>query len=42
MNDIFYIMNVVVINASLRKRGNTAKLCKSVVDGAKDNGSDVE
>ena len=38
----FNIMTIVVINASPRKRGNTAKLCKSVVDGAIDNGADVE
>lgn len=42
MNDKSYIINVVVINASPRKRGNTAKLCKGVVDGAMDNGADVE
>ena len=42
MNDIFYIRNVVVINASPRKKGNTAKLCKKVVDGAMDNGANVE
>ena len=35
-------MNIVVINASPRKRGNTAQLCKKVVDGAEDNGCDVE
>ena len=35
-------MNIVVINASPRKRGNTAQLCKKVVDGAMDNGADVE
>ena len=35
-------MNVVVINASPRKRGNTAELCKNVVEGAMDNGADVE
>ena len=28
MNDIYYNVNVVVINASPRKRGNTAELCK--------------
>lgn len=42
MNDKDYIMNVVVINASPRKRGNTAKLCKSVADGAMDNDAEVE
>lgn len=35
-------MNIVVINASPRKRANTAQLCKKVVDGAMDNGADVE
>ena len=35
-------MNVVVINASPRKRANTAQLCKNVADGARDNGADVE
>ena len=34
-------MNIVVINASPRKRGNTAQLCKKVVEGAMDNGADV-
>ena len=42
MNDIFYSMNLVVSNASPRKKGNTAKLCKKVADGAMDNGADVE
>lgn len=28
-------MNVVVINASPRKRGNTSELCKNVVEGAR-------
>ena len=42
MNYKFYIMNIVVINASQRKRANTAQLCKKVVDGAMDNGADVE
>ena len=42
MIDISYIMNLVVINASPRKKGNTAKLCKKVVDGAMDNGANVE
>ena len=31
-------MNIVVINASPRKRANTARLCKSVVNGAEDRG----
>ena len=35
-------MNIVVINASPRKRGNTAELCKQVVEGAMDVGADVE
>ncbi len=35
-------MRMVVINASPRKRGNTAELCKNVVEGAKDNGAKVE
>ena len=35
-------MNIVVINASPRKRGNTADLCKQVVEGAMDVGADVE
>ena len=39
MIDISYIMNLVVVNASPRKKGNTAKLCKKVVDGAMDNGA---
>lgn len=42
MNNLYYIMNIVVLNASPRKRGNTAQLCKKVVDGAMDNGADVE
>lgn len=42
MKYISYIMNVVVINASPRKKGNTAKLCKKVVDSAMDEGADVE
>jgi multimeric flavodoxin WrbA len=33
---------LVVINASPRKKGNTAELCKKVADGAMDNGADVE
>lgn len=36
------IMKIIVLNASPRKRGNTAKLCKSVVKGAKSNDADVE
>lgn len=28
-------MNLTVIDASPRKRGNTAKLCKNVVEGVK-------
>ena len=39
MDNIYYIMNVVVINASPRKRGNTAELCKNVAEGAMDNGA---
>lgn len=35
-------MKAVVINASPRKNANTAKLCKSVCDGAESNGADVE
>ena len=35
-------MKIVVINASPRKRGNTAELCKNVIKGAQDNGADVE
>nr|WP_295001786.1 flavodoxin family protein [uncultured Methanobrevibacter sp.] len=35
-------MNVVVLNASPRKRGNTAQLCKKVAEGAKSNNADVE
>ena len=42
MTDKHYTMNIVVINASPRKRGNTAQLCKKVVGGAMDNGADVE
>jgi len=38
----YFIMNIVVINASPRKRGNTADLCKQVVEGAMDVGADVE
>ena len=39
MNYKSYIMNIVVINASPRKKANTAQLCKKVVDGAMDNGA---
>ena len=35
-------MNIVVLNASPRKMGNTSQLCKKVVDGAMDGGADVE
>lgn len=42
MKNIHYIMNVVVLNASPRKRGNTAQLCKKVVEGAESNDADVE
>lgn len=35
-------MKMIVINASPRKRANTAKLCQSVMDGAKLNNADVE
>ena len=35
-------MKVVVLNASPRKRANTAELCKSVVEGAKGKGAEVE
>lgn len=35
-------MNVIVINASPRKKGNTAELCKNVVEGARDKGADVK
>ena len=35
-------MNLTVINASPRKRGNTAELCKNVVEGAQSNGANVE
>ena len=42
MNYKSYIMNIVVINASPRKKANTAQLCKKVVDGAMDNSADVE
>ncbi len=35
-------MNGVVINASPRKRANTAQLCKKVADGVKDNDADVK
>ena len=32
-------MNLTVINASPRKRGNTAELCNNVVEGAQSNGA---
>ncbi|WP_405272311.1 flavodoxin family protein [Methanobrevibacter sp.] len=35
-------MNLTVINVSPRKRGNTAELCKNVVEGAQSNGTNVE
>ena len=35
-------MKVIVLNASPRKRANTAELCKCVVEGARSNGADVE
>lgn len=35
-------MNIIVINASPRKRGNTAKLCKNVVKGAESENASVE
>ncbi len=35
-------MNVVVINASPRKKGNTSELCRKVVEGASDNGADAD
>ena len=35
-------MKVIVLNASPRKRANTAQLCKSVVEGAKSEGAEVE
>lgn len=35
-------MKVVVLNASPRKKANTAELCKCVVKGVEDNNSDVE
>ena len=35
-------MNIIVINASPRKRGNTAKLCKNVVEGVKSENAEVE
>ena len=41
INFKFNIMNIVVINASPRKRGNTAELCKNVVEGAENNDADV-
>jgi len=35
-------MNIIVINASPRKKGNTSKLCKNVAEGSESKGSDVE
>lgn len=35
-------MKVIVLNASPRKKANTAELCKQVVAGAEDNGAEVE
>ena len=35
-------MKIVVLNASPRKKANTAELCKNVVKGAESNGADVE
>ena len=35
-------MKVLVLNASPRKTGNTAKLLKSAADGARDIGAEVE
>ena len=35
-------MNLIVINASPRKKGNTAELCKNVAEGAEDNGANVK
>lgn len=35
-------MNIVVINASPRKIGNTAESCKQVVEGAMDVSADVK
>ena len=35
-------MKIIVLNASPRKKANTAELCKHVVKGAEDNGADVE
>lgn len=35
-------MNIIVLNASPRKRGNTAKLCKKVVEGGESKGAHVE
>ena len=35
-------MRVIVLNASPRKKANTAELCKQVVKGAEDNGAEVE
>ena len=35
-------MNIIVINASPRKKGNTAKLCENVAEGSESKGADVE
>lgn len=35
-------MNIIVLNASPRKRGNTAKLCQNVVKGAESKNANVE
>ena len=35
-------MNIIVINASPRKKGNTAKLCENVAEGSASKGADVE
>lgn len=35
-------MKALVLNASPRKTGNTAKLLKSAADGARDVGAEVE
>lgn len=32
---------MIVINASPRKKGNTAELCRNVVEGAKSNNAEV-
>lgn len=35
-------MKIIVLNASPRKKANTAELCESVAEGAKNNNADVE